>query len=173
MPNISDIALQHNISLTIGDESFSVAVRLATGKDKQVFKALVKSEQKKAATSDKKRKAYEKNQKKLNAARAELRDNQDLYSLEDERDIKKELLGERKLLRVEIEKLELTIEEYETPDYTQMLKGFDAVPKKQFAVLVSGDDKERLESFLEEYEVSYSDLWAIINQKIAKSKEKK
>ena len=168
-----DITLEHNINITIGDEDFSVVVRMPTGKDKQAFKALRKSEQKKAELSDKKRKAYEKNQKELDFARSELRDNQDLYSLEDDRDIKKELLNERKVIRKDIQNLESIVQEYEEPDYAVMIKSFDAVAKKQFSTLVSGADKERLEAFLKEYEVSYSDLWTILNKKIAKSQEKK
>jgi len=170
---MSDITLQHYISLSIGDEDFLLVVRMATGKDKQAFKALAKSEKKKAELVDTTRKEHEKKQKKLSAARAMLRDNEDLYALEEDREIKKELLSERKTLRGEIEKLESAVEAYEAPDYTQMLKSFDAVAKKQFAVLVSGDDIERLESFLQEYEISYSDLWSILNKKIAEAQGKK
>jgi len=171
---MEDITLKHKVELSIGEENFSLEVHVANAREKKILKALFKAEQKKAQKSDKERKDFEKNQKKLASLQSELQDNQELYILEKEDEVKRELLFERKKLREDIKSLETVMPDIQEPDYEQMIRSFDVVASKRFELLVAeGDDKERLEKFLKEYEISYSEIFSIIDKKITKSREKK
>jgi len=168
------IFLSHNIEITVGDETFPLTVRRATKKEEQKLKAMLKAEQKKSEAQDAERRAYEKKMRRLNSLRSELRDNQELFALEDDADVKKELLSERRTLRADIAAIEAETESYEQPDFEKVIASFDVIPKARFEMLVEGEGKEPLLKLLDEYgSISYADLWSIINAGIAEAQKKK
>ena len=168
------IALSTNIDLEIGDKTFSIQVRRANSKDEQTLEAFLKKEKAKAKDADSARKKKAKKLKKIKQLQEELSDNKELSVMEEERSEKRALIVERKALRKEIKVLEDEVESYEEQDVSIMIKSFDAVPKKQFDLLVGGEGKDALVSLLDTYpNISYTDLWAVINEAVAEAHKAK